>query len=79
MKKKPNTSPQDGEMVESFWLIDDMFVFENLGFTNTCTVENNASVKYLICADCEIGPIGIHDIANKKEYFLALDRVKHKI
>lgn len=33
-----------------FWLVNDMYTFENIGFTNL--VENK---KYLICSDCEIG------------------------
>ncbi|XP_070573956.1 guanine nucleotide exchange factor MSS4-like [Ptychodera flava] len=49
MKKKGDPSDQSaGETLTDFWLVDDMFTFENVGFTNT--VEN---IKYLICADCE--------------------------
>lgn len=48
-----------------------MFTFQNVGFSHT--VGNN---KYLACADCEAGPIGYHDVANKKSY-VALSRVQH--
>ena len=30
-----------------------MFTFENIGFSNTV-----GDFKYLICADCDMGPIG---------------------
>ncbi|XP_060066526.1 guanine nucleotide exchange factor MSS4-like [Ylistrum balloti] len=73
MKKKPNAAPKDGETLNKFWLVDDMFTFENLGFTNT--VDN---IKYLICADCEVGPIGVHDIRQNKQFYIALDRVRHE-
>ncbi|KAL5967307.1 hypothetical protein TSMEX_004995 [Taenia solium] len=39
-----------------FWTVERMTDFENVGFCNT--VEG---IKYLICADCEIGPLGYHD------------------
>ncbi|XP_069113116.1 guanine nucleotide exchange factor MSS4-like [Argopecten irradians] len=72
MKKKPNAAPEDGETLNDFWLVEDMFTFENLGFTNT--VDN---IKYLICADCEVGPIGVHDTRQNKQFYIALDRVRH--
>ena len=34
-----------------------MFDFDNVGFSRT--VEDG--VKYLVCADCEMGPIGYHN------------------
>lgn len=48
-----------------------MFTFENIGFSHT--VDN---YKYLICADCEMGPVGYHNITTKKCY-VALERVKY--
>jgi hypothetical protein len=48
-----------------------MYEFDNLGFSNTV-----GSVKYLTCADCEIGPIGWHSLDTKKSY-VAVGRVKH--
>ena len=35
------------------------------------------NIKYLICADCEIGPIGWHCVQDKTAYYIAVDRVKH--
>lgn len=63
----------EGETLQDFWLVDNMFAFENVGFSNTV-----GTTKYLICADCEIGPIGWHDTNNKTEFFIALDRVRHE-
>jgi predicted alpha/beta-fold hydrolase len=37
------------EKFQDFWIVDDMFTFENIGFSNT--VEQT---KFLICADCEM-------------------------
>lgn len=73
MKKKSETSnPGDGDTVEDFWVVDDMFTFENIGFSNTVD-----GIKYLICADCEIGPVGFHDTSDKKAFFIAHDRIKY--
>ena len=63
----------------------DMFDFDNMGFTNT--VEH---IKFLSCGDCEViaqcnrlemiylenqvGPLGYHNLQTKKSY-LALARL----
>ena len=64
-------SEPSGDQVTQFWLVEDMFHFENVGFSKTV----NETVKYLICADCEKGPIGWHDVGNRKEYLVAAERV----
>ena len=61
-----------GDTLTRHWLVEDMFHFENVGFSKK--VEN---LQYLICADCEIGPIGWYDVTNKKEFFVACERVKY--
>jgi len=60
------------EKLSQFYRVEDMFDFDNVGFSNT--VDN---MKYLICADCDAGPIGYHDLSTKKCY-LAISRVIHQ-
>jgi hypothetical protein len=60
------------EKLDRFWVVEDMFTFENVGFTNTVDMR-----KYLACADCEIGPIGFQNIDNPQQFLVSLDRVKH--
>ncbi len=48
-----------------------MFDFENIGFSRSV-----GDVQFLVCADCEVGPVGYYDKATKK-CFLALARIKH--
>jgi hypothetical protein len=48
MKKE---SAETKEVLGQFFRVEDMFDFDNMGFTNT--VEN---IKYLSCGDCEAGP-----------------------
>lgn len=72
MHKKLEEAGLEKEMIKQFYRVDDMFDFENLGFSNTV-----GNIKYLICADCEIGPIGWHSLDTKKSY-VALSRVKHQ-
>uniref|UniRef100_A0A3P9MHT4 Guanine nucleotide exchange factor MSS4 n=1 Tax=Oryzias latipes TaxID=8090 RepID=A0A3P9MHT4_ORYLA len=62
----------DGDTLTSHWLVDDMYTFENVGFT-----KDVGRIKYLICADCEIGPIGWHCLDDKKCFYVALERVNH--
>ncbi|KAJ8395390.1 hypothetical protein AAFF_G00033750 [Aldrovandia affinis] len=59
----------DGDTLTAHWLVDDMYTFENVGFT-----KDVGKVKYLICADCEIGPIGWHCLDDKKSFYVALER-----
>ncbi|XP_057657071.1 guanine nucleotide exchange factor MSS4 homolog isoform X2 [Diorhabda carinulata] len=72
MKQSKNTERDpETEPVSLFWSVNDMFTFQNVGFSNTVGI-----IKYLTCADCEAGPIGYHDLSNKKS-FVALSRVLH--
>ncbi|XP_053596095.1 guanine nucleotide exchange factor MSS4 homolog [Microplitis demolitor] len=60
------------ENLNDYWQVDDMFQFENISVTQTVD-----QIKYLACADCELGPVGYHDIATKISY-IALSRVMYK-
>jgi hypothetical protein len=71
-KKSEAQKPEDGESLEHHWVVDNMFTFENIGFSNTV-----GTVKYLICADCEVGPVGYQDLNDKTSIYLAVDRVRH--
>ena len=66
-------SQPSGESLADHWLVKDMFDFDNIGFSNTV----NGSEKYLICADCEVGPIGWHNTQNRTEYYVAANRVQY--
>lgn len=56
------------------WLIADMFDFENVGFSKTV----DDVLKYLICADCERGPIGWHTITESDKFYITCNRVKYE-
>lgn len=59
------------ETVTAFWKVDDMFTFDNIGFSNTV-----GTTKYLACADCDAGPVGYHDLDTKISY-VALCRIEY--
>ncbi|VDL19635.1 unnamed protein product [Hymenolepis diminuta] len=50
------------QMETEFWTVRNITDFENVGF---CFAVDN--IKYLICADCEIGPLGYHDTRSVSE------------
>ncbi|EDQ87878.1 uncharacterized protein MONBRDRAFT_33135 [Monosiga brevicollis MX1] len=67
----------EGETVtdtcEHWWQVKDMYDFDNVGFSKTVD-----GVKYLACADCEIGPIGYHDpSAEPKTFNIAHARIRY--
>ncbi|GFT78837.1 guanine nucleotide exchange factor MSS4 [Nephila pilipes] len=65
MKERSLNEPQMAldDSHKKYWCVDNMYAFENVGFSKTVD-----GVKYLICADCEIGPIGWHDLNTKLSY-----------
>lgn len=71
-QSRNNIEELESETFKEFWVVEDMFTFENIGFSNSV-----GDFKYLICADCEMGPVGYHVISSKKNY-VALERVKHE-
>ena len=71
MTQLKNQTESEKHILKDFWKVSDMFHFENVGFSNSVD-----GVKYLTCADCEMGPIGWHDLQTK-ESFLALSRVRN--
>ncbi|NXC37720.1 MSS4 factor, partial [Penelope pileata] len=76
MKKKAAATAGgggDGDVLREHWLVRDMFSFENVGFTRDV-----GNVKFLVCADCEAGPIGWHCLDDKDSFYVALQRVAHE-
>ncbi|GIY23981.1 guanine nucleotide exchange factor MSS4 [Caerostris extrusa] len=63
LQKKEGKEKAPDNSVNKYWCVDNMYAFENVGFSKTVD-----GVKYLICADCEIGPIGWHDLNTKLSY-----------
>lgn len=60
------------EKTNHFFFVENMYTFENIGFTHT--IDN---CKYLSCADCDAGPVGYYNM-NTKHSYVALSRVKHE-
>ncbi|XP_055274901.1 guanine nucleotide exchange factor MSS4 [Moschus berezovskii] len=76
MRKKPalaSSGGPEGDLLQEHWLVADMFAFENVGFSKAV-----GGVKFLVCADCEAGPIGWHCLDDKDSFYVALDRVSHE-
>ena len=60
------------ETCSEHWLVTDMFDFENVGFS-----KNVDDIKYLICADCERGPVGWHVVTETDKFYISCTRVKY--
>ncbi|CAD7079816.1 unnamed protein product [Hermetia illucens] len=73
MHQKNSRAPGEieKETLSGFWVVEDMMTFENIGFSNTLD-----RTKFLICCDCEMGPVGYHNIDTRVSY-VALSRVRH--
>ncbi|CAD5116314.1 DgyrCDS5218 [Dimorphilus gyrociliatus] len=72
-KKNQKAEEAEGETVNSFWHVQDMYTFENVGFCKTI-----GTVKFLMCADCEIGPVGVCDTRGPRDFFVSTDRIAHE-
>lgn len=72
-KKAAAAAGGGGDVLREHWLVRDMFSFENVGFTRDV-----GNVKFLVCADCEAGPIGWHCLDDKDSFYVALERVAHE-
>ena len=72
MNSKSNDAIIISESSSRFWLLNDMLQFENIGFTNTVDKK-----KYLICADCEIGPLGFQNLDKPNEFLVCVERVRY--
>ncbi len=50
-----------------------MYAFENIGFTKPCP---ETQKRYLCCAGCEYGPLGVvRSVQDKSVYLVACDKV----
>lgn len=72
-QKRKEEPTVETEKLSSWWLVRDMFEFENVGFTNS-----HMGMKFLACADCEIGPIGLVDPTDPNLLLLSTDRVDYR-
>ena len=64
---------REAENESDFWLVDDMFKFENIGFLKTV-----ANAKFMTCADCEKEVLGVHVTDEEpKRYLIRCDRLTY--
>ncbi|KAG9304299.1 hypothetical protein G9A89_019861 [Geosiphon pyriformis] len=72
------TEPSDNiRSLQPCWRLTEMMEFENIGFSKTIGL---SGIKYLSCADCDVGPLGYHETTvSDKEYLIAVDRVRYAI
>uniref|UniRef100_A0A914ZPD2 Guanine nucleotide exchange factor MSS4 n=1 Tax=Parascaris univalens TaxID=6257 RepID=A0A914ZPD2_PARUN len=71
-RQKKNMTTVEKETLTEWWSVKGAFDFENIGFTNA-----SDGVKYLVCADCEVGPVGFL-CPETHTHFVALSRVKNR-
>jgi hypothetical protein len=58
------------------WTVNDMMTFENIGFSKADP--DTPQLRYLVCAECELGPLGYQKDISVKEFVIAGDRVSYK-
>lgn len=80
--KKNQGGAVDTEVLSQFWVIHDQMKFENIGVTRQVpsnpTVTSTREFKYLICADCDRGPVGITYLDTPNVFYIAHQRVAYK-
>jgi len=70
MTVKKESLESEKETIMEWFVVDDIFKFENMGFSHTV-----GNIKYLSCADCECGPLGWSDLETKINY-VAISRIR---
>lgn len=68
------------EAIRQAWAVDDMYAFENIGFSKAPPPSSHprpeGDYRYLCCAACDAGPLGYGLLAARPPVFrLAADRV----
>lgn len=84
--------PTSTSTTHGFWHVSDPFAFDNVGYSRPDTNSNitlpvglpgidvdkegDKKVKWLICAECDLGPIG-WSYEGGKEAWVAVERVRY--
>ncbi|PCH38955.1 Mss4-like protein [Wolfiporia cocos MD-104 SS10] len=62
----------------NWWLVTpNAMMFENIGFTRAVVSEEGKRIKLLICAECDLGPLGWCEEGGS-EFWLATSRVGYR-
>jgi hypothetical protein len=61
------------EQLSAHWLVPSQMTFENVGVTRGV----DPAYRYLTCASCDRGPIGINFFAEPSKFYVAHARVKY--
>lgn len=72
----PNAAAStEGRIYNDFFKVTSKMDFENIGVRRPVEGE---PYRYLTCADCDMGPLGItYDADNNKVFYVSHDRVKY--
>ncbi|EPZ32124.1 Mss4-like protein [Rozella allomycis CSF55] len=71
----PEMTSKSEKISSRGWFLSNIYTFDNIGVTKPTQMDSFGNdFRFLICAECEIGPLGYLDNANKS-IFLAEDRV----
>eukprot|EP00743_Colponemidia_sp_Colp-15_P002458 GILK01002665.1.p1 GENE.GILK01002665.1~~GILK01002665.1.p1 ORF type:complete len:206 (+),score=43.52 GILK01002665.1:45-620(+) len=69
-----NIDGVEGETESQFWLVTNMYKFENIAASKPVANE----YKYLICANCEKEPIGVVYLNDDKKFYISKNRVSYE-
>uniref|UniRef100_A0A8R1DFX6 Uncharacterized protein n=1 Tax=Caenorhabditis japonica TaxID=281687 RepID=A0A8R1DFX6_CAEJA len=62
-RQKKGIDSTETEVVQGYFGVKDMFAFENIGFTRSA-----AGKRFLVCGECEQGPVGFVDSETQMNY-----------
>lgn len=57
------------------WTVRNMMDFENIGFSRPAPRPEAPGLRFLVCAECELGPLGYQIDSSIQEFHLVSDRV----
>ncbi|KAL7747301.1 hypothetical protein RI367_007355 [Sorochytrium milnesiophthora] len=74
----PESTPHRQQESDLYFSVADMWTFENIGFS-----KDVQGRKYLACADCDAGPVGVHVVdpptGREKEFLIKVERTRYQV
>lgn len=81
MTQKDQPVDNTRETLNTHWLVEDRFHFENVGVSKPIPSgkdDESDDFRYLCCASCDLGPLGIVFTSDFNNFYVSHARIMYK-